>query len=685
MGWKCGKDSYNPLRHLQEMEDWIGITKIATDPLGRAQNVQYPDGKSVSYTYGKAGERTSITYPDGKTVYYRFDEQVRLSELKDGDAVITYGYDAAGRLSEKHFPNGLQTAYHYDSKGQIRELIHKDREGILDKYIYQYDLLGNKTGIEKQRRGLEEESGSYKYGYDSLGRLNKVVKDGNPLRAYQYDAFGNRTRLMERGRETTYVYNTMNQLLSRVDADTEETYTYDRRGNLSQITANGQIKNQYLYGALNRLEQAMNGKGEAARYQYNGLGHRVGKEVSKLPNPLQIIPNQIDSLNPINQLESPVLSPEKKIQYTIDLTREYHNLLQKEKDVHIQSFLWDGNVAGMLEDEKNTVSYYLQDEIGSPMRLADEDGCLNQSYGYDEFGQDICDIYSACAPFGYIGYEKDDIAGTYFAHIREYMPDIGRFIGQDLIAGFLDMPFTLNRYGYCFNNPLIIVDIDGAWPKWVENAGKAITNGINKVGNWVKDNKDNLIKVGIGVVGIGVGVAAVALTGGAAAPAVIAGIKVAATVGAVSAATSAGITATKSIISGDDFKAGVKKTFQSAIDGFSEGFMVGGIMFGASSAYTVFKGTSNGLHFGKTPKDDYGRISIGYGRAERKAHTIFSIQNARGQSRFRLDVDLEHFLHLHFGLTNKARKVHRTGIIETIIGIITGAGNTKNVEEICDQ
>lgn len=164
-----------------------------------------------------------------------------------------------GRLAEKHFPNGMQTAYMYDSKGQIKELVHKDKEGILDRYTYQYDQLGNKIGIEKQRRGLEEESGSYQYRYDSLGRLNEVIKDGNPLRAYQYDAFGNRTGLMEQGKQTTYVYNTVNQLLSRVDAGVEETYTYYKRGNLSQITANGQIKNQYLYGALNRLEQAVNG------------------------------------------------------------------------------------------------------------------------------------------------------------------------------------------------------------------------------------------------------------------------------------------------------------------------------------------------------------------------------------------------------------------------------------------
>ena len=66
--------------------------------------------------------------------------------------------------------------------------------------------MGNKTAIEKQRRGLEEESGFYTYGYDALGRLNAVAKNGGTLRNYEYDAFGNRSLLKEGGRETAYIY-----------------------------------------------------------------------------------------------------------------------------------------------------------------------------------------------------------------------------------------------------------------------------------------------------------------------------------------------------------------------------------------------------------------------------------------------------------------------------------------------
>ena len=58
----------------------------------------------------------------------------------------------------------------------------------------------------------------------------------------------------------------------------EEIYNYDKRGNLTHIYKDGQLVNQYFFGALNRLEGAMNYEsGPGATYQYNGLGNRVGK------------------------------------------------------------------------------------------------------------------------------------------------------------------------------------------------------------------------------------------------------------------------------------------------------------------------------------------------------------------------------------------------------------------------
>ncbi len=503
------KLSYNPLRQLTEIQDWLGSTKITPDALGMAEKVQYPDGREVSYTYGKAGERRSLTYPDGKTVFYGYDEQFRLSELKEGDSIITYGYDPVGRLCEKQFPNGTKTTYRYDRKDQVTELVHRDKEGILDRYTYLYDLLGNKTGITKERRGLEQESGSYTYGYDALGRLSEIQKDGKVQTQYGYDAFGNRIWKEESRERTSYQYNDLNQMVSERQGEIRKEYGYDKRGNLTSILENGTWKKQYVYGAINRLEEAVDAAGKQARYQYNGLGHRVGKQEGVLPK------EKLEKLDPQSRIGMEI-GNSRQITYTLDLTRQYYNLLERTEENRSQRYFWDGNVA--VYEENGERNYYLQDELGSPLRIEDSAGNLRESYGYGAFGEDLYQNQGEIQPFGYTGYQRDEIAGTYYAQAREYLAENGRFAGQDLIVGFMDLPFSMNRYSYCFNAPMVLVDLDGEWPS-LSDIGKGIQNGIKDVGNainkgvqkvwetgqkavktavdWVDEHKTELVAVGI--------------------------------------------------------------------------------------------------------------------------------------------------------------------------------------------
>ena len=120
-------------------------------------------------------------------------------------------------------------------------------------------------------------------------------------------------------------------------------------------------------------------------------------------------------------------------------------------------------------------AYYLQDELGSPIRLLDEEGNMRETYGYDEFGQDLYRNQGQIQPFGYTGYQSDRIAETYYAQAREYRAELGRFAGVDIIKGFAAAPYTLNEYGYCWGNPMVLMDLDGAWPKWIETATKVVT------------------------------------------------------------------------------------------------------------------------------------------------------------------------------------------------------------------
>ena len=124
----------------------------------------------------------------------------------------------------------------------------------------------------------------------------------------------------------------------------------------------------------------------------------------------------------------------------------------------------------MREDMGTASHYYFQDELGSPIRLMDKNGELAESYGYDEFGQDLYWDWEETAgrsmtgsihPFGYTGYQYDETAGTYYAQAREYLPEIGRFIGEDWVKGNIRVPVNFNLYNYCWNSPLNYVDRNG--------------------------------------------------------------------------------------------------------------------------------------------------------------------------------------------------------------------------------
>ena len=310
--------------------------------------------------------------------------------------------------------------------------------------------MGNKVLAEKERPGLPEDSGNFSYDYDALNRLTSVACNGKTLRTYGYDAFGNRNTRTEYQTAgelvTTYHYNTKNQLMQETNAGGTRNYNYDHRGNLLSVTSGEEVLKAYGFDAANRMSSSVDrtaGEITKAYYQYNGLGHRVGQTIA-----------------------SGNADVTQTIRYTLDLTRQYHNLLQKTGNGLDQTYFWDGNVIGMEENGRD--HFYFQDDLGSPMRLTDEDGRSEEVYGFDEFGNDIRtakDIFKdSLQSFGFTGYQMDSVGALYFAQARRYDAGVGRFISEDFIKGHIAAPYTMNHYNYCWNRPLDLVDLNGMEP-----------------------------------------------------------------------------------------------------------------------------------------------------------------------------------------------------------------------------
>ena len=404
--------SYTPLRQLAMVKDWLGETRIDRDRQGMPVAVTDHKGRCVHYEWGSLGEKKKLVYPDGTTLTWQYDNMLRpvsLARTAGGETPlrIDYRYDEMGRLLEKQDTGGYHTVWHYNEMGQLAELLHKDQRETLERFCYTYDPMGNKTTIKKERSGFPAESGEYRYVYDALQRLTEVEKDGKRLRSYRYDSFGNRICMEDYGEDMRHVfaYDSMNRMLEETvspisgaeEAARHMTYAYDGRGNLTGEYCDGRLLHGYAYNAANRLEKAWNGRGEEADYFYNALGQRTGRYSGK-----------------------------ETEEYVLDLTKPYHNLLGIEKAGGGQKFFWDSNVA-VMEDERRSLHYYMQDELGSPLRVLYESG-RGEVYGYDEFGRETsfegrCSRQGEKQPFGYTGYRYDVIGQTYFAQAREYRPE----------------------------------------------------------------------------------------------------------------------------------------------------------------------------------------------------------------------------------------------------------------------
>lgn len=452
------KYRYNALGQLIAIEDILGKTSIKRDTLGREVSVTDHRNKSVTYEWDEFGNKSSITYPDGKTVKYLFDDTDTLRELKVGDEVINYHYDNNGFMNERLFSNGIKTNYRISPGGNVKELVNSSNDGIIDKFTYEYDNVGNKTQVTKQRKNISIDAGVFEYIYDDLNRLTRVKKDNHILRSFEYDTFGNRISETLNDKTINYEYNSLNQIVKKQESDKIHIYSYDKRGNLTMVQAGDELINSYEFDTMGRLKKAVNKNNEIAIYKYNGLGLRISKS---------LVDDRSQSY--------------EKIDYILDQTKQYNNLLQMNSDTISQSYIWDTNPILMYEGDD--INGLLQDDMGSTIGLTDNTGNIIEGYGFDEFGVPV--NQNKKQPFGFTGYIQDKISNTFFAQAREYLPEIGRFTGQDIIEGYKEAPHTLNEYIYCWNNPQKYVDLNGMTPTVRKNGyhkGKGKKGGAGKHG-----------------------------------------------------------------------------------------------------------------------------------------------------------------------------------------------------------
>jgi RHS repeat-associated protein len=257
-----------------------GDLSVAYNDRGLPTQISKGGTQQTAYGYDALGNPTQRVDAAG-TAAFTWDNANRLKTATDPvtGRTLTYGYDAASRLKTITATSGQAStqSFDYDPMNRLTDHTLKNGSGTqLAKVSYIWDDDDNLT--TKTTTGTAG-SGTNTYGYDHAGRLTSWTAPGGTTIAYEWDAAGNRTK----AGNATFTYDERNRLTSGDGTD----HTYTPRGTLATQTKNGTTTqltfdafdrlladgdSTYSYDALDRVTSRIRGTTNQT-FTYSGLGN----------------------------------------------------------------------------------------------------------------------------------------------------------------------------------------------------------------------------------------------------------------------------------------------------------------------------------------------------------------------------------------------------------------------------
>ncbi len=406
--------TYDSLRRVTDVTDDSGTTQYDYDDRDRLARITYPDGRFVAFEFDDANRRSRMVTHDGFAVRYEYDAVGRLAAVTDdaGVDLVTYAYDVAGRLAQRTNRNGTSVSYTYDGAGRIERIEHHLGPIVQAFFAYEYDAMDRPTIVRTA-------DGATELDYDDRGQLTEVRLPSGRVIKYEYDAAGNRTRVIDGGSTTTYQSNSLNQYT----AVGGTSLSYDDAGNL--ITKGGR---SYTYDDEGRLLSVVGG-GINAQYEYDHAGMLVagvenGARTEYLRDPAGLS----------------------------DVVATYDD--SGDARAH---YLYGHGLAARADADG--FGYFGFDAIANTALLTDDSGTPLNSHRHLPYGETLSSSENVADPFGFGGEIGviESSTGNHYMRARWYDSQLGRFVSPDPIG--VDGDTNLYRYG--LNAPTANVDPSG--------------------------------------------------------------------------------------------------------------------------------------------------------------------------------------------------------------------------------
>jgi YD repeat-containing protein len=396
---------------LTSINDATGVVfTFAYDTDGHVTHVDAANGERVEYAYDADGNLISATRVRGAvTTTYAYDDGHRITSSvgPDGLERIRAVSDVWNRSTEREDLRGNLAEFQYatDPTGGGRITTVEDvysgltsttaldsfnrptarTDGLGRTVHYGYDPAsanGNPTSIQLPDPARAE----IQFTYNAEGRIVSVFDpendpDGNGYtQQFFYDGQQNLVRHVDaREIETTFVYDTNNNLTQVQRGGTvwqytyyangllqsvsnpcshATTYFYDSRGNLTKVRDAAGAETVYAYDALNRMHTMTDPLGRAVNLTYNDFDQVVRVDV-----PQGHMTYQYDAAS--KRLTSVGDFKGQDTVYAYDA--QTGDLISETADGATVSYTYDrhGRLAS-LRDHEGTKTVFFYDELGRP-------------------------------------------------------------------------------------------------------------------------------------------------------------------------------------------------------------------------------------------------------------------------------------------------------------------------------
>jgi RHS repeat-associated protein len=422
---------------------------------------------TTSYQYNTASQVTQVTYPSGRVVSMSHDSKGRLSSVGGYVSNITYKESGqVGGWSLGTTPTSITESFTYDPQ-RLQMTNQKAMRGstvLLDlSYSYQAGdgesgggtLAGNSGQLmsvtQTPTSTINSQKRDERYKYDNVGRLVSREGWGGGQRKFEYDRWGNRTKVWNSVSGGQQIQNiTLQQTggipTNRISSVTNTSgnaveglsYQYDSAGNVKHDG-----RHSYKHDAENRIAIVDEGAPQQASYSYDAMNRRVKKVVQG----------------------------------------------------NTVYYIWEGGqviaeYGSALDEGGGGVRYELADRLSTRMTV-DGGGNVRGTQDHLVYGEES-QTKGESEKHRLTSYERDGETGMDYAVNRFHASSVGRFNSVDKVAGNIFNPQRLNRYSYVGNDPVNRTDPGGRdwFDLWMDASNPSQFFSGNEFTDWIL-NQEN--------------------------------------------------------------------------------------------------------------------------------------------------------------------------------------------------